>query len=84
MCRPQLIILKTVIAKGISEVAGTNKGHGEAGVKFVDAARKGLGLPEEKFFVSKETREYFQGHKEKLLKEYSAWEKVSQFWLFIT
>jgi len=78
--RPQLVILKTVIAKGISEVAGTNKGHGEAGVKFVDAARKGLGLPEEKFFVSKETRDYFQGHKEKLVKEYEEWEKLFSAW----
>lgn len=78
--RPQMIILKTVIAKGINEVAGTNKGHGEAGVKFVDASRKALGLPEEKFFVSKETREYFQGHKEKLQKEFTAWEKLYAEW----
>lgn len=77
MYRPHLIILKTTIAKGIAEVAGTNKGHGEAGVKFVDAARKHLGLPDEKFFVSKGTRDYFQAHKEKLQKEYAAWEKVS-------
>jgi transketolase len=77
LLRPQLIILKTTIAKGITEVAGTNKGHGEAGVKFVAAARKGLGLPEEKFFVSKGTRDYFQAHKEKLVAEYASWEKVS-------
>ena len=72
-----MIILKTTIAKGIPEVAGTNKGHGEAGVKFVDAARKAIGLPDEKFFVSKGTRDYFQAHKEKLQKEYDNWEKVS-------
>jgi len=78
--RPHLIILKTVVAKGIPEVAGTNKGHGEAGVKFVDASRKALGLPEEKFFVSKETREYFAIHKEKLNKEYAAWEKLYGEW----
>nr|A6YB01.1 RecName: Full=Transketolase; Short=TK [Physarum polycephalum]ABQ23348.1 transketolase [Physarum polycephalum] len=78
--KPQLIILKTTIAKGITEVAGTNKGHGEAGVKFVAAARKGLGLPEEKFFVSKGTRDYFQAHKEKLQKEYASWEKLYSEW----
>lgn len=78
--KPQLVILKTTIAKGIPEVAGTNKGHGEAGVKFVDASRKALGLPEEKFFVSKGTRDYFQAHKEKLLKEYAAWEKLFSEW----
>jgi transketolase len=43
--KPQLIIAKTVIAKGIPEVAGTSKGHGEGGAKFADAARQGLGLP---------------------------------------
>jgi transketolase len=78
--RPQFIILKTVIAKGIPEVAGTNKGHGEAGAKFVDAARKALGLPDEHFYVSKETRDFFQAHKEKLLHEYAQWEKVYNEW----
>ena len=43
--KPQLIIAKTLIGKGIPEVAGTQKAHGEGGAKFVDAARKGLGLP---------------------------------------
>lgn len=75
--RPQFIVLKTVIAKGIPEVAGTNKGHGEAGAKFVDASRKALGLPDEHFFVSKATQDYFHAHKEKLVKEYAQWEKVS-------
>jgi len=78
--RPQFIILKTMIAKGIPEVAGTSKGHGEAGAKFADAARKALGLPEETFFVSKETRSYFHEHKEKLLNEYSQWEKLYNEW----
>ncbi len=34
-------------------MAGTAKGHGEGGAKFVDAARAGLGLPaDEHFYVS--------------------------------
>ena len=45
--KPQLIIAKTLIGKGIPEVAGTQKAHGEAGAKFAEAARKGLGLPAE-------------------------------------
>ena len=40
--KPQLIIAKTIIGKGIPEVAGTSKGHGEGGAKFADAARKAL------------------------------------------
>src|SRR3982750_1661327 len=54
--KPQMIIAHTLIGKGIPEVAGTAKAHGEAGVKFVDAARKALGLPEEHYFVSEEVR----------------------------
>lgn len=34
------------------KVAGTNAAHGEAGVKFTDASRKRLGLPEEKWCVA--------------------------------
>ena len=44
--RPQFILAHTLVGKGIPEVAGTNKAHGEAGVKFVDADRKALGLPD--------------------------------------
>ncbi|EFA74726.1 transketolase [Heterostelium album PN500] len=78
--KPQAIICKTLIAKSIPEVAGTNKGHGEAGVKFVDAARKALGLPEEKFFVSQETRHYFADHKKTLLEKYNQWTQTYAQW----
>ena len=49
--KPQLIIAKTLIGKGIPEVEGTQKAHGEGGAKFADAARKGLGLPAEPYYV---------------------------------
>src|ERR671930_654164 len=61
--KPQFIIAHTLIGKGIPEVAGTYKAHGEAGAKFVDAARKALGQPDEHYFVSDEVRNYFAGHK---------------------
>src|SRR5207253_1001203 len=35
--RPKFIISHSLIGKGIPEVAGTYKAHGEAGAKFVDA-----------------------------------------------
>src|SRR6266481_5170805 len=38
--RPKFIVAHTLIGKGIPEVEGTFKAHGEAGAKFVDAARK--------------------------------------------
>jgi len=78
--RPQFIIAHTLIGKGVPEVEGTFKAHGEAGAKFVDAARKGLGLPDEHYFVSKETYNYFAEHKKKLLADYARWEETYNDW----
>src|SRR5690606_14034770 len=57
--KPKLIIATTLIGKGISEVAGTWKAHGEGGAKFATSAREGLGLRKETFYVSAEVRQYF-------------------------
>jgi len=78
--KPQFLIAHTLIGKGIPEVAGTYKAHGEAGAKFVDAARKGLGLPEEHYFISQDVRDYFAEHKKKLLTDYDGWEKIYTKW----
>ena len=79
--KPQAIIAKTVIAKGIPEVQGTNKGHGEGGAKFADAARTGLGLPaDQHFFVSDDVYAFFAEHKTKLQRNYKKWTKVYQAW----
>jgi transketolase len=78
--KPKFIVAHTLIGKGIPEVEGTFKAHGEAGAKFVDAARKGLGLPDEHYFVSKETYDYFAVQKKKLLVDYDRWEKSYNDW----
>jgi len=78
--KPKLIIAKTLIGKGIPEVAGTHKAHGEAGAKFVDKDRKLLGLPEEKFYVSKEVRNYFEQKKQERITAYKDWEKLFRSW----
>lgn len=78
--KPQFIIAKTLIGKGIPEVSGTNKAHGEAGVKFVAEARKALGLPEETFFVAPETRAFFASHKAGLKAAYDTWVKKYDAW----
>ena len=78
--RPQFIVAHTLVGKGIPEVAGTNKAHGEAGVKFVDADRKALGLPDEKFYVSKEVRNYFAQHRQQLKTPYDAWQETFAAW----
>src|SRR6266576_2718997 len=78
--KPQFIIAHTLIGKGVPEVAGTHKAHGEAGAKYVDAARKGLGLPDEHYFVSQDVRDYFAEHKKNLQAEYDRWEKSYTDW----
>jgi transketolase len=78
--KPQFIIARTLIGKGIPEVAGTNKAHGEAGVKFVDADRKALGLPDEKFYVSKEVRAFFADHRGTLKEKYLEWQQKYDAW----
>ena len=78
--KPQFIIAKTIIGKGIPEVCGTNKAHGEAGVKFVTEARKALGLPDETFFVAPETKSYFEARKKSLGAAHAEWQKTFQAW----
>ncbi len=78
--KPKLIITKTVIGKGIPEVAGTAKGHGEGGAKFAESAREGLGLPKETFHVSDEVKSYFAEHQKKLAAEYDAWSATYEAW----
>ena len=79
--RPQLIIAKTIIGKGIAEVQGTSKGHGEGGAKFADSARASLGLPaDQHFFVSPEVRAYFADHQARLTRGYKKWQKLFAAW----
>ncbi len=78
--KPKLIVAKTEIGRGIPEVAGTSAGHGEGGAKYADAARAGLGLPPETFYVSDEVKAYFADHKAKLLDEYERWQKIFGGW----
>merc|ERR1719298_112180 len=78
--KPTLIVCKTIIGKGIDEIAGTCAAHGEAGVAYQDSARESLGLPEEKWFVSSETREFFAGRKEELKGKYAEWGKTFDAW----
>ena len=43
----------TIISKGMVETEGTNAAHGEAGVPYVDKAKKNIGLPVgKKWYVS--------------------------------
>jgi len=79
--KPKLIIAKTVIAKGIEEVEGTNAGHGEAGVGYTKDAKVKIGLPEgTEWYVSEETRAYFEAHKATQKEKYDAWQTMYGEW----
>jgi transketolase len=79
--RPKVIIAKTLIGKGIPEVAGSAKAHGEGGAKFIDEARAGLGLPaDEHFFVSGETKAFFAQRKEAQFAVFAEWQATYDAW----
>jgi transketolase len=79
--RPKVIIARTIIGKGIPQVAGTAAAHGEGGAKYIDEARTGLGLPaDQHFYVSEDVRSYFAGVKQELKKEYDAWQATYDAW----
>ena len=79
--KPQLIIAKTEIARGIPEVAGTSAGHGEGGaIKHSENARQILGLPEERFHVSEDVRVYFAELKQVRTEVYNTWKTTYDDW----
>ena len=78
--KPTFIEVKTTIAKGIPEVAGTAGGHGEGGAKFAESARQGLGLPEETFYVSDEVRAFFAQHKAEQIESRQQWDATFSAW----
>jgi transketolase len=79
--KPKVIIANTLIGKGIPEVAGTAKAHGEGGAKFIEAARAGLGLPaDEHFFVSEETKAFFAERKAVQAANFTAWQTTYDAW----
>merc|ERR1719327_1084376 len=79
--KPTLIVCKTIIGKGIDEIAGTCAAHGEAGVAYQDSAREALGLPaDNKWFVSPETYDFFGKHKADLVGKYDTWQETKAAW----
>ena len=78
--QPKIIIAKTEIGRGIPQVAGTQKAHGEGGANFADEARAGLGLPADSFFVSQEVRDFFASKKEAGQAAFAEWNATFDAW----
>mmetsp|Transcript_24619 Transcript_24619/g.38026 ORF Transcript_24619/g.38026 Transcript_24619/m.38026 type:complete len:712 (-) Transcript_24619:204-2339(-) len=79
--KPKFIKCNTIIGKGMEETEGTNAAHGEAGVPYVDNAKKNIGLPDgEKWYVSEGTREFFSEVEAKNKATYDAWNDTFKAW----
>jgi len=79
--KPKFIKCNTIIGKGMEETEGTNSAHGEAGVPYVDKAKKNIGLPEgEKWYVSEGTRDFFADVQKKNKEEYDNWQTTYASW----
>lgn len=78
--KPKLIVARTVVGKGIPEVEGTFKAHGEGGAKFAETARAGLGLPAEPFYVSDGVRAHFSKVKAGRIAAYEQWLELYGAW----
>ena len=77
--KPTLIVCKTIIGKGVDEIAGTCAAHGEAGVKYVESAKESLGLTEP-WEVSSETYDFFAKHKAENIAKYDEWQTMLKAW----
>jgi transketolase len=65
----------------MEETEGTNAAHGEAGVPYVDKAKKNIGLPEgEKWYVSEGTRDFFAEVQKTNAATYDAWQETYGAW----
>ena len=79
--KPQLIIAKTVIGKGIPGIEGTTKGHGEGGAKLLEEAHANWGIPSgERYYVSEDVRAYFNDLKARREAAFSAWNAMYREW----
>uniref|UniRef100_A0A7S2SBN7 transketolase n=1 Tax=Eucampia antarctica TaxID=49252 RepID=A0A7S2SBN7_9STRA len=79
--KPKLIKCNTIIGKGMEETEGTNAAHGEAGIPYVDTAKKNIGLPaDEKWFVSEGTRDFFKDVQAKNKGIYDEWQETYAAW----
>jgi transketolase len=78
--RPRLVVAHTLIGKGIPEVEGTQKAHGEGGAKFVVEARRHLGLPDERFWVSDAVKAFFAARQQALGEAHARWQSTFAAW----
>lgn len=79
--KPTLILMHTVIGKGAPHKEGTSKVHGSPlGIEEVEAAKKGLGLPEEEFYEPQAVRTFFETKLPKSAALEQKWKELFRAW----
>ena len=77
--RPSLIIGTTLMAQGSATMEGDHETHGAPlPQEEIDATKKELGLPEEKFYLPKVVVDYFQSRFTELRELISKWDEDSK------
>jgi transketolase len=80
--RPTLIIMKSVIAKGSPNLAGSHEAHGAPlGEEEVRASKRAMGVPEDsEFYVPREASAYFSLKRPAWEEKYRQWQETFQLW----
>jgi transketolase len=80
--KPTLIIMKSIIAKGSINLAGSPKAHGSPlGEAEIRASKKAMGVPEEsEFHVPREATEYLAGRRRSWEGKYRLWQETFELW----
>jgi transketolase len=79
--KPTLILLRSTIAKGSVNMAGSHQTHGAPlGEEEVAATKKALGVPEEPFHIPREAVSYFQSKQEGWKQAHRNWQELFDAW----
>jgi transketolase len=79
--RPVFILAHTQIGRGAPNKGGTHQAHGSPlGTEEVVAAKVGLGLPDEPFYVPKAVQTFFQEKLQEDKKNEELWNETFRLW----
>ena len=80
--KPTLIIMKSVIARGSPNLAGSHESHGSPlGEAEVRASKKAMGVQEDsEFHIPNGAREYFSEREKKWEERYRQWQETFRLW----
>lgn len=79
--KPSLVLMHTIIGKGAPHKEGNHAAHGSPlGREEVEAARHGLGLSEEDFYIPQSVKDFFGNKLEKDAQQEQKWKEMLRSW----